>query len=54
MIHKTFRVACDNAGCPNVFTLADRMSTIGGLKNAARQAGWSISEAGHFCGKHRA
>ncbi len=54
MIHKTFRVACDNTGCSNVFTLVDRMSTVRGLKTAARQAGWSISEAGHFCERHRA
>lgn len=52
MIYKTMGITCD-ADCGAETECQGREATISQVTKQAREEGWAISSAGHYCPKHR-
>lgn len=55
MIYKTMGIACDfgDVDCGEVTETQGQEATVAKVTEQARQEGWAISSAGHFCPTHR-
>ena len=52
MFYKTMGIACD-AECGAEVECQGREATMSTVTARAREEGWAISSAGHYCPEHR-